>query len=219
MCRHTRKPTVLSRVSCRPSHLNFDRFHQPCLFSSAHSRGRCGLSSPVHVAATYPCGQPCVSLEVFATPTGRYHGRTSIRPSLLHVPPSRKGVCTHAGSGPSRVRRRLSEPCLRAILPGQLFFGYRIGTRADANIHKTFACRYLSNYFCTVVEEWHHGYFCLGYFTHRPLNTVGSEGVAAVCSGFCAQSWVLVTETGIFLSTGNRYLCLFQRRLIPFDCS
>ena len=31
MCRHTREPTVLSRLSCRPSHLNFDRFHQPCL--------------------------------------------------------------------------------------------------------------------------------------------------------------------------------------------
>ena len=31
VCRHTRKPTVLSRLSCRPPHLNFDRFHQPCL--------------------------------------------------------------------------------------------------------------------------------------------------------------------------------------------
>ena len=31
MCRHTREPTVLFRVSCRPSHLNFDPFHQPCL--------------------------------------------------------------------------------------------------------------------------------------------------------------------------------------------
>ena len=31
MCLHTREPTVLSRVNCRPSHLNVDRFHQPCL--------------------------------------------------------------------------------------------------------------------------------------------------------------------------------------------
>ena len=31
VCRNTRKPTVLSKVNCRPSHLNFDRFHQPCL--------------------------------------------------------------------------------------------------------------------------------------------------------------------------------------------
>ena len=32
VCHHTREPTVLSRVSCSPPHLNFDRFHQPCLF-------------------------------------------------------------------------------------------------------------------------------------------------------------------------------------------
>ena len=32
VCRHTREPTVLSRLSCRPPHLNVDRFHQPCLF-------------------------------------------------------------------------------------------------------------------------------------------------------------------------------------------
>ena len=32
VCHHTREPTVLSRLSCRPPHLNFDRFHQPCLF-------------------------------------------------------------------------------------------------------------------------------------------------------------------------------------------
>ena len=31
MCHHTREPTVLPRVSCRPLHLNIDRFHQPCL--------------------------------------------------------------------------------------------------------------------------------------------------------------------------------------------
>ena len=37
----------------------------------------------------------------------------------------------------------------------------RIGTRADANIHKTFAYSYLSNNICTVVEEWTHGYFLL----------------------------------------------------------
>ena len=36
--------------------------------------------------------------------------------------------------------------------------------REDANIHKAISCKYLSNDICTVVEEWHHGYFCLGYF-------------------------------------------------------
>ena len=37
MCRHTREPTVLSRLSCRP-HLNVDRFHQPCLLPGRPSR-------------------------------------------------------------------------------------------------------------------------------------------------------------------------------------
>ena len=36
VCQHTREPTVLSRLSCRPPHLNFDRFHQLCLFPWAH---------------------------------------------------------------------------------------------------------------------------------------------------------------------------------------
>ena len=34
------------------------------------------------------------------------------------------------------------------------FHFYRIGTQAGANIHKAFACRYLSYNICTVVEEW-----------------------------------------------------------------
>ena len=38
MCHTTREPTVLSRVSCRPSHLNVDRFHQPCLLPGRTSR-------------------------------------------------------------------------------------------------------------------------------------------------------------------------------------
>ena len=39
----------------------------------------------------------------------------------MRVPPRVKGVCTHAGSGPSRVRRRLLEPCLRDPT-GQLLY-------------------------------------------------------------------------------------------------
>ena len=86
VCRQTREPTVLSRLSCRPPHLNVDRFHQPCLFPYAHFWGRWGLSSPYHVAATYPCGQPGSSSfashwRFFATPTRRYHGRMLIHPS------------------------------------------------------------------------------------------------------------------------------------------
>ena len=38
VCHHTREPTVLSRLSCRPPHLNVDRFHQPCLFPGRTSR-------------------------------------------------------------------------------------------------------------------------------------------------------------------------------------
>ena len=42
-----------------------------------------------------PVLPPCVSLEVFATPTRRYHGRTLIRPSpSLRVPPCGRGVHT-----------------------------------------------------------------------------------------------------------------------------
>ena len=39
------------------------------------------------------------------------------------------------------------------------------GTRVDASIHKAFACKYPSNNIYTVVEEWIHGYFCLGCFS------------------------------------------------------
>ena len=41
----------------------------------------------------------------------------------------------------------------------------KIGTQADPNIHIAIACKYTSNDICTVVEEWTHGYFCLGYFS------------------------------------------------------
>ena len=93
----------------------------------------------------------------------------------------------------------------------------RIGTRADANIHKAFVCRYSSNNIFTVVGEWHHGYFCLGYFfssTHFDLVTRMAQKVWR--DGNCIG---LLANTGLFLSTGDRYLCLFQRRLIPFDSS
>ena len=44
--------------------------------------------------------------------------------------------------------------------------------------------------------------------TLRPREKDGSEGVAPVCSGFCVGSWVsgLLANTGLFLSTGNKYL-------------
>ena len=48
------------------------------------------------------------------------------------------------------------DTCLWPYHPFNL---YRIGTWADANFHKTFACRYLSKNIYTVVE-WTHGYDC-----------------------------------------------------------
>ena len=108
------------------------------------------------------------------------------------------------------------------------FIFKRIGTRADANIHKTFACKYLSNNICTVVEEWTNGYFCLGYFsssTHFDLVIRLTQKVWRQCvlvfahdlglrGGNCNG---LLANTGLFLSTGNRYLFLLQRKTIPFD--
>ena len=105
----------------------------------------------------------------------------------------------------------------------------RIGTRSGCNIHKMFACKYLSNDICTVVEEWTHGYFYLGYFsssTHfdtlRPRYPVSSESVAAVFSVFCARSWLSwrklqrsPCEHWHFSFTSNRNLFLLQRRSTP----
>ena len=69
VCRHTWEPTVLSRLSCRPSHLNVD-FHQPCLLpwrvpychrnTAGLGRDRWGLS-----VSPYPrLSLLCDSLEV-----------------------------------------------------------------------------------------------------------------------------------------------------------
>ena len=81
---------------------------------------------------------------------------------------------------------------------------------------------------CTVVEEWHHGYSCLVYFsssTHFDLVIRLAQKVWRQCvlvfahdlgfrGGNCNG---LLANIGFFLPTGNRYLFLFQRRSIPFD--
>ena len=134
MCHHTQEPTVLSRVSCRPFHLNFDRFHQPCLLRWRNpllppkhgwllGRGRWPVGFPVPRGDHLPfLGSPVLPpLRLtggIATPTGRYHGRMLIHPSHpACATPESKGVCTHAGSGPSRVRRRLLGACLGDPIP------------------------------------------------------------------------------------------------------
>ena len=64
VCHHTREPTVLSRVSCRPTP-EYWPFSPALSVTLAHpllcnrntaglGRDRWGLSSPYHVAATYP---------------------------------------------------------------------------------------------------------------------------------------------------------------------
>ena len=72
----------------------------------------------------------------------------------------------------------------------------KIGTGADASAHNAISCKYLCNNICTVVGEWHHGYFCLGYFfdTLRRCEKDGSEGVAALCSGFLRTIVILMPE-------------------------
>ena len=124
MCDHTREPTVLSRVSCRPSHLNVDRFHQPCLLPGRTSRmgEDCRPRTtwrPLTFAGS-PALPPLRLTGGIATPTRRYHGRMFIHPFPLplRVPPrEQKGARTHAGSGPSRVRRRLFSACLGDPIP------------------------------------------------------------------------------------------------------
>ena len=121
------------------------------------------------------------------------------------------------------MREQTLIPCFAAR-----FCFETMDTRKDANIHKAIACKYLSNDICTVVEEWHHGYFCLGYFfssTHFDFVTLMAQKVwrlgvlvfahdryshARNCIG-------LLSNTNVFLSAGSRYFFLIQRHSIPFD--
>ena len=104
-----------------PTPLNFDRFHQPCLLPG-RTPGKVRTVRPRTTWRPLTLSgslvfSPCVSLKVLTTPTGRFHGKTLVRPSLpcvCHSVREKKGSRTQAGSRPSRVRRRL--------------FGARLGT-------------------------------------------------------------------------------------------
>ena len=112
--------------------------------------------------------------------------------------------------------------------PYNPFHFERIGTRADAHIHKAFAYKYLSDNICTVVAEWTHGYFCLGYFFSStrfdPVTRLAQKELRQCVLvfvhdlGFRAGNCTgLSSNLGLFLSTGHKYLFLLQRHLIPFD--
>ena len=71
----------------------------------------------LHVIQAAQSSLLCAShWRYFATPTGRYHGRTLIHSSLRRHPCD-KGACTRAGSGPSRVHRRLLHTNLEVRIP------------------------------------------------------------------------------------------------------
>ena len=73
------------------------------------------------------------------------------------------------------------------------FIVARIDIRADANIHKAIACKFPSIISARLSESGTMVTFASDtslFDTLRPRDTVGSEGVAAVCSAFCARSWV-----------------------------
>ena len=91
-----------------------------------------------------------------------------------------------------------TDTCLELHNP---FHFSRIGTRADANIHKTCKCRFPSTHICTVVEEWTQGYFCLGYFSSSTHTSTSWCGWLRRCGG--SVFWFLrailgfVTETAM----------------------
>ena len=90
-----------------PNFLNFDRFHQPGL-SLGRSPGQVRTVVPVPRGDHLPLRAAGSSLRAFHW---RYLPRrlqdVLIRPSLPACATRPKGVCTHASSGLSRVRRRL----------------------------------------------------------------------------------------------------------------
>ena len=118
VCHHTREPTVLSTVSCRPFHLNVDRFHQPCLSpwrTSYCHRNTAGLGRDRRTVVPVPRGGHLPFFGQPGSPSFATHWRychadktvprqdvnSSFSPCVCH--PWTRGVCTHAGSGPSRV--------------------------------------------------------------------------------------------------------------------
>ena len=84
----------------------------------------------------------------------------------------------------------LTDTCLQPYNPFLFFIELALGR---TNIHKTFACRHLLNNTCTVVEEWTHGYFCLGYFSSSTqfdlVLRLPQKAWRQCVLDLCARSW------------------------------
>ena len=93
VCHHTREPTVLSRLSCRPPHLIFLTVFTS-LACSPRRTSRVGEDCrpritwrPLTLAGS-PALPPLLLTGGLSTPTRRYHGKMLIHPSSLRVPPA-----------------------------------------------------------------------------------------------------------------------------------
>ena len=121
LCHPTLEPTVLSRMSCCPLPWIMTVFTSLACCQGTF-RNIWGLSSPYHVATTYPCGQP--SLPSLGLTRGNCHADWTVPRQDVNSPflpwvchPGRGSASTHWGSGPSRVRRRLLWTCLGDPIP------------------------------------------------------------------------------------------------------
>ena len=128
MCHHTQEPTVLSRLSCRPPHLNVDRFHQPCLLP-----WRVPLLPPIHGWLLGRTGEDCRPRVTrgIATPTRRYHGRMLIHPSTCVCHPGQKVFAHTQVRDPRESAAACCTPALRtpslwprAMIPGKIFTSF-----------------------------------------------------------------------------------------------
>ena len=126
LCDHTQEPTVLSRVSYRPAP-EFRPFSPALPVTLAHpslpqKHGWLWGRGQVRTVILVPRGDhlPLRAARFFLLVrlTGGFcHGDWTVPRQDVDSPfplcvchPPIKGVCTHAGSGPSRARRRLSWP-------------------------------------------------------------------------------------------------------------
>ena len=139
-------------------------------------------------------------------------------PIVIHFSQQRQHSC-HQPCGAE------TDICLQPYNP---FHFSRTGWRTDANIHKTFAYRYLSKTICTVVEEWPMVTFASDISLPRHIST-SWYGWLGRCGG--GVFWFLravlgnVTET---VTVALRTLAFFfplvtdtfsslQRQWFPFD--